>query len=643
MRVNIFKNLIADLNPKSFSKEFENDPLYLKKLESDFKEEYLNRSAKYTRYSLLLGLLFYSIFGILDALIVPDQKYSLWFIRFVIVDPILIILILLSVLKSLKKYVEAFGVIALIVAGAGISVMTAIAKPPANYSYYSGIILVLMLGYGLVRIRFQWATFAGWVNVLIYEMISIFIVKTPKEILINNNFFFISANLIGMLSCYAIEYYIRRNFIFARLLEFEKENVKNLNKNLENMVKERTAELVSVNKTLQTEINARNSAETESKDLEEKLFQSQKMESLGNFAGGIAHDFNNILTSILGYTELSQSCIDNTQLKSHLEMIYSSGERAAELVTQILSFARRSEKKIEPLRPDLILKEVLKFIRSTIPTTIEIRQSIDSTAFILGNAAQLHQIFMNIITNSTYAMKAEGGILDIRMANVEISGDELNNKIASKGKYIKIVISDTGEGISQELIHSIFEPYFTTKNIGEGTGLGLAVVHGIIESYSGFITVDSTLGSGTDFIIHLPQTERRDNIKIYKKQITPRGSEKILLLDDEPSIAESSRMLLSSIGYKVTSMTNSLKALELFKQKPNDFDLIITDLMMPQMSGVIFSEEIRHIRKEIPIIICSGYDKESTLSKNKNESIKAYLNKPYSMSDLATVIRTVLD
>lgn len=644
MGVNIFVNFIKELSPKSLLQHSEKDPLYIKSIEKDFMEEYLERSAKYSRSSLIFGLLFYSFFGILDALLIPEQKYSLWFIRFVVVDPILIILIVLSLHNKLKKYIEAFGVIALIVSGGGISVMTAIAEPPVNYSYYTGIILVLMLGYGLLRIRFKWAAFAGWFNVIFYEIISIFVVKTPKEVLINNNFFFISANIIGMLSCYAIEYYIRRNFLYSRLLEIEKENVKNLNKSLESMVEERTSELVSVNKALQNEIDARNSAEKESKSLEQKLFHSQKMESIGNFAGGIAHDFNNILTSILGYTELSLSHIDDDPLlTNYLEMIYNSGNRAAQLVSQILTFARKSEKKIEPVRPDLILREVLKFIRSSIPAIIEIRQSINSSSYIMGNSAQLHQIFMNLFTNSVHAMKAEGGVLEIRMTDVDISEDQLNIEINRAGNFLMIEISDTGTGIPPELIDSIFEPYFTTKNTGEGTGLGLAVVHGIVEGYGGSINVESKLGSGSKFIIHLPLTDERGIVKDDQNMTSPLGKENILLLDDEPTIAESSRLILSSLGYTVTSMTDSLETLELFKKNPEAFSLIITDLMMPHMSGVIFSQEIRKIRADIPVIICSGYDEESGVSKTRNENIKAYLNKPYSKSDLANVIRAVLD
>lgn len=377
----------------------------------------------------------------------------------------------------------------------------------------------------------------------------------------------------------------------------------------------------------------------ESKELEQKLFHSQKLESLGNFAGGIAHDFNNILTAILGYTDLSLNFTgDSPVLKRNPEMIYNSAERAAELVSQILSFARRSEMKIEPVRPDLILMEVLKFIRSSTPTTIKINHRINFHAFIMGNNTHLHQIFMNLITNSTHAMKKNIGSIHISMDEVQLEeGSFMNENIAS-GKYIRIVISDTGEGIPPENLHVIFDPYFSTKERGKGTGLGLAVVHGIIESYKGDIRVESTIGVGTEFIIHIPETEKRQPIEREEDDGIPSGDERILLVDDEPSIVETGQLILSRLGYNVMGITDSLKALEEFEKAPDDYDLVITDMMMPDMNGVILSAKIRNIKKEIPIIICSGYDKESSVSKNE-----LHLNKPFTKKEIAREVRMALD
>jgi len=638
MAVHLLKSLLDRVSPKNLAPYDSEEPVFQ---EQDFVHDYLSRGADFTRYSLIIGLLFYSVFGILDAFILPDQKYQLWIIRYGVVNPVLIILIILSYIKSNRKFIEAYAVAALVIAGGGISVMVAIAEPPANYSYYSGIILVLMLGYGIVRIRFKWAALAGWLNVVIYEVISIFIISTPREVLINNNFFFISANLIGMISCYAIEYYIRRNYYYARLLELEKENVHSLNQNLEEMVRTRTAELVRVNESLQSEIDGRNLAEKERAALEQKLLQAQKMESLGNFAGGIAHDFNNILTSVLGYTEMTlEMAGEDSPLYSPLQMIYSSSERAAELVSQILSFARKSERKKEPVRPDLVLMEVLKFVRSSVPSTIEVHHHIRSKSSIWGNGIHLYQVFLNLLTNAIHAMHTEGGRLDIRMDDIVCRPLKDEQSMPVSDKVIEIEFSDTGTGIQPEYLDSIFEPYFTTKETGEGTGLGLAVVHGIVESFGGTIEVSSTPGQGTSFLIHFPVVElsmEQEN-RIQKEQLN--GKERILLVDDDTAIADVGRILLTSLGYRVTTETDSRQALELFRKNPENFDLVVTDMMMPGMTGEKLDQELRRLRSDIPVIICSGYGLKS--SHSGSEQYKSYLNKPYSRNAIAAEIRRLL-
>ena len=629
-------DLFGDAIPKFFSLQFKGEHAYL---EEEFVHDFRRRSAIHTRYTFILSTIVYALFGILDAVIVPEQRYSLWMIRFGIVIPILILLTVLLMLKPLRKMVDGFGFIALVVAGTGISMMIAIAEPPANYMYYAGLILVLLLGYGMLRIRFKWAALAGWVNVLIYEIIAIFIVKTPRAVLINNNFFFISANLIGMLSCYTIESYIRKNFLYSRLLNIEKENVNDLNRSLEKRVEERTMVLNELNLALQSEIDARNQAEMERALLEERLFQARKMESLGTFAGGIAHDFNNILAALLGYAELSLELAEgNEELRSYLGLIKDSGKRAAELVNQILSFARKSKMKNEAVRPDLVLKEVMKFLRSSIPTTVEIQSEIKSSSYIMGNRAQLHQIFMNLFSNSLHAMKKEGGTLKINMTDIEPGSEELPFDWKPGGPYIRISIADTGEGIPSEMLDSIFEPYFSTKDTGEGTGLGLAVVHGIIESYKGSIRVESPDGKGTKFIIRIPVTEEtQKNTDEVVKRI-PGGKERIMIVDDERAVADYGKLVLEKQGYQVSCFTDSLEAFEIFKNAPDEYDLIISDMMMPHMSGEKLSRQIHSLRKDIPIIICSGYVGEEDDSTDRRISA-LYLKKPYTMSEMAEAVR----
>ena len=333
--------------------------------------------------------------------------------------------------------------------------------------------------------------------------------------------------------------------------------------------------------------------EEEKKLLQSQLIQSQKLESIGNLAGGIAHDFNNILSSVIGFTELALDEVEKeTTIEDSLQEVYAAGKRAKDLVKQILAFARQSDEKLKPIQVDLIVKEVLQFIRSSIPTTIEIKQDIESESLIIGNPTQIHQVLMNLCTNAAHAMEDEGGILDVILKDVVIDSRNMASAGGIKpGDYIEIKVSDTGAGISPVILASIFEPYFTTKPPGEGTGMGLAMVHGIVESYSGEISVNSTLGQGTVFTIYLPITRKRKTNRLYESLELPMGTERILFVDDEAPIAKMGSQGLERLGYKVTTRTSSVEALELFKQKRNDFDLVITDMTMPNMTGDTLATE----------------------------------------------------
>jgi PAS domain S-box-containing protein len=384
---------------------------------------------------------------------------------------------------------------------------------------------------------------------------------------------------------------------------------------------------------------------TDRKRMETNLQQAQKLESIGNLAGGIAHDFNNILSAVLGYTELA---LDDVQRGSHLEgnlqEIFTAGKRARDLVKQILAFARQSDAERKPIRVDTIAKEVLKLIRSTIPSTIEIREEIESRSLIMGNPSQVHQLLMNLCTNSAQSMEDVGGILKVDLIDVEHSiKTPLPLPELKSGDYIKLTVSDTGPGISPDIIDSVFEPYFTTKGVGEGTGMGLALAHGIVESYGGKITVDSELGKGTVFLIYLPITKKRENYRPNEKEELPSGTEKILFVDDELPIAKMGSQILERLGYQVTVRTSSDEALELFRSKPGDFDLVISDMTMPNMTGDELAMELIAFRPNIPVILCTGYSKKISEETAFEIGIKAFAYKPLVKSDLAKTIRKVLD
>jgi PAS domain S-box-containing protein len=377
-----------------------------------------------------------------------------------------------------------------------------------------------------------------------------------------------------------------------------------------------------------------------------QLRQAQKMQSIGTLAGGIAHDFNNILASVLGFTELALDDVEKgTLLDENLQEVYAAANRARELVKQILTFARQSDAEIEPVKIAMIAKEVLKFIRSSIPATIEIQQNVASDSLVMGNATQIHQIFMNICTNAAQAMEEEGGTLRIELGDVCIEENSVvaNTLGLKPGNYVRAAVSDTGTGIPPDIIDVIFEPYFTTKEPGEGTGMGLAMVHGIIESYSGKITVESTPGKGSVFTVYFPVTRRSADQQPHVSEELPTGRERILYVDDESAIARMATMALEGLGYTVTARTSSVEALALFNFKPDDFDLVITDMTMPNITGDKLAVEVMRTRTAIPVILCTGYSKKISSDEAMALGIRALINKPIGRAELAKTVRKVLD
>jgi len=382
---------------------------------------------------------------------------------------------------------------------------------------------------------------------------------------------------------------------------------------------------------------------TERKKVEKKLRQAQKMESIGTLAGGIAHDFNNILSSIIGFTELALGGAEKgTELEDDLQEIRTAGMRAKDLVKQILTFAHQSDEAVKPIQVSIIAKEVLKFIKSSIPTTIQINENINSDSFIMGSPTQVHQVFMNLFTNAAHAMEENGGILEVSVNDTTIDKMAMipNLKL---GEYIEIKVTDTGMGIPTQHIHTIFDPYFTTKPVGEGTGMGLAVVHGIVENYGGQITVDSTIGKGTCFSIYLPNTKKRKKLASVKEEDLPLGTEHILFVDDEAAIAKMGSKVLQQLGYSVTTKTSSVEALELFRSKPQAFDLVVTDMTMPNMTGDKMAAEMINIRPNISVVLCTGYSNKISEKITAEVGIKAFAYKPIVKADLAKTVRKVLD
>jgi signal transduction histidine kinase/ActR/RegA family two-component response regulator len=423
--------------------------------------------------------------------------------------------------------------------------------------------------------------------------------------------------------------------------------LKKANEELEKLVAEGTSNLTLSNKALSREIVEHMKVLEEKERVETQLRQSQKMEAIGTMAGGIAHDFNNILTPILGYVQMAQEELpEESEIRKDLGEVLKASNRAKELVKQILTFSRQTEEERKPVQVQLIIKEALKLMRSSLPSTIEIRQKINpGCGMVLAEPTQIHQVLMNLCTNAYHAMRDTGGILGVELEEKEItSHDYLSNFLSTPGRYLRLAISDTGHGIDQEQVERIFEPYFTTKEMGEGTGLGLSVVHSIVKGCQGHITVYSEVGKGTTFHVYLPAIENEESVMAgnVAKQVVHGDGEMILVVDDEESVLMVEQVLLKRLGYRVIGMMSSVEALSYFEQNSDKIDLLLTDLTMPGMTGIQLSQEILKIRPDFPIILCTGFSEIISEEKAKAAGIREYVVKPIVKMDIAKAIRRAL-
>ncbi|MDX2472738.1 MAG: response regulator [Candidatus Krumholzibacteria bacterium] len=394
------------------------------------------------------------------------------------------------------------------------------------------------------------------------------------------------------------------------------------------------------------DITDRKRAQEEKSRLESRLQQAQKMEAIGTLAGGIAHDFNNILAVILGYAEMAkEDSAPGTPLNNDVDQILIAADRAKGLVRQILDFGRKSQTVLTPMRLQPLIKEALKMLRSSIPSTISITTDIQpDCATVLADPTQVHQILINLCTNAYQAMEQTGGVLAVTLKNTQVSPTEAaRDTQLAPGHFVELVVSDTGDGVDKQIIDKIFEPYFTTKRVGRGTGMGLSIIHGIMEQYGGAVTVKSDPGMGSTFQVYFPVAQAEAPRVPADSREVPRGTERILLVDDEELLCEMGQDILERLGYRVTKMCNSLEALELFRNERDQFDLVITDQTMPDLTGAELSHQLLKIRPEIPIILCTGYSNQVDEQSAKAIGIKEFTNKPFTNRVLGTLVRKVLD
>ncbi len=427
---------------------------------------------------------------------------------------------------------------------------------------------------------------------------------------------------------------------------------KSLRKSYYPELQKQLRQLETTNKALLNEIQERKKAEEQKKKLESQLRQVQKMEAIGSLAGGIAHDFNNILSAIIGYAELAKAHIQGNcsfgacPADHDLDGVLRSADRAKQLVRRILSFSRQQEGTKKPVELNLLVLDTIKMLRAVIPTTIAIEHDLQPTeSTVMADATQLNQVLMNLGTNAYHAMRQTGGILSFELKELDIDLDDHKHTELHipAGPSLVLRISDTGCGMDPQTLERIFDPYFTTKADQGGTGLGLSVVHSIITAHHGHITVYSEVGKGTTFHLYLPRIRIVPKAKPQTSSATVvGGTEHLLVVDDEPALVEILQRLLTGLGYSVTSTTSSLEASKLFSQAPERFDLVITDMNMPELNGLDLIQLMRVSRSDIPVVLCTGFSELMNSQNTEAMGAIKHIMKPVMRSELSQAIRSLL-
>ena len=576
-----------------------------KELERTFQDFYFLASLRQVRIASALGIFFYALFGVLDAWLVPDVKFDLWFIRYAVVCPIVFLVFIFSFSKIFKKFMQPAVASAVLAAGLGIIQMILIAPYPASHTYYAGLILVFFYGYTFWRLRFVWATLTGWIIVIAYEIAAIWIDPTDIPVLVNNNFFFLTGNVFGMFACYSIEFYLRRNFLQARLLNAEKKKVQNVNLKLEERVVERTAQLTDANKELEQEIAERKRAERERRYLEMQLRKSQKMEAIGTLAGGVAHDLNNILSGLVSYPELLLLDLPkDSPLRGPIQTIKKSGEKAGAVVQDLLTLARRGVSVTEVVNLNRLIGQYLESPEHQkmleYHPKVKVESHLETNLMnIIGSPFHLSKTIMNLVANAAEAMPGGGNII-VTTSNQYVDQSKKVFDTIEEGDYVTLTIADTGVGISADDIERIFEPFYTKKAMGRsGTGLGMAVVWGTVKDHSGYIDVKSNIDKGSTFTLYFPLTRKElaaDIPDLPIKKFRGRG-ESILIVDDIKEQREIATRMLIKLGYTVNSVSSGEEAVKYVKE--NSANLLVLDMIMaPESTAWIPIEKSLNLNRD---------------------------------------------
>ena len=611
-------------------------------LEAAFKQEYVRSSLRHTRISLFLAVLLFAGFAVLDVYLMPDQQNIAWLIRFGVVCPALLAVTGLTFVRAALPWIQPMMAAMIVVTGGGIIATILVAPPPVNHFYYAGVILVFMFAYTFIRVGFVWASLGCWFLVFLYEIVAIVITPTPVSVLINNNFFFVSANIVGMMACHTIEYNARRNFLLVHLLAAEKEKVSTINRELEQRVQARTRQLQKTNRDLEKEIAAR-------EKLSAQLKQAEKMETIGNLASGVAHDLNNILSGLVSYPELVLLDLPTgSPLRQPILTIKNSGEKAAAMVQDLLTLARRgvadrSVVNLNAIVHDYLTSPPYEVLCQNHPH-VKIESTLETALLnVLASPVQLTKVLMNLVSNAAEALLVDGEIT-ITTANRYVDHPLKSFEIIPQGEYVVLSVQDTGVGISDADRQHIFEPFFTKKRLGRsGTGLGMTVVWSTVKDLGGFVDIESAEGQGSRFDLFFPVT--RQEIAESNRRLTIedyRGNERVLVVDDVAEQREIAARMLTKLGYTVLTASSGEKALACLHEAP--VDILILDMVMDP--GIDGCETYRRIIEQHPnqkAIVASGFSDSDRVREIQRLGAGAYLKKPYTLEKIAMAVRRELE
>jgi signal transduction histidine kinase len=612
-------------------------------LEEPFQRDYVVRTLPQVRIALLMGALTYGLFGILDALVLPLHKQATWLIRYGFVCPAILATLAVTYIPRFHPYLQPILSLLIALGCLGIVLMIPIAP-----FYYPGIILVFIFGYAFIYLRFLWASLSGWITVILYEMVS-FLIETPAMELISNSFFLISANIAGMLVCYATEYSSRRNFFLLRLLDLEQRKIQDVNEQLEQRVAERTESLERMTHQLLQEMSERKLAEQERRHLEEQLKQAEKMEVIGKLAAGVAHDLNNILSGLVTYPDiLLLDLPGESPLRESLLIIKQSGEKAAAIVQDMLTLSRQgmAEKKVINLNKiidDYLHSPEYLQLRADQPL---VRLEVDLQEELLniqGSPVQIAKTLMNLLNNAFEANLVDGAV-NIFTRNCYLDQPREGYERISEGEYVILTVSDTGIGIGGEDISKIFEPFFTKKKLGRsGTGLGMTLIWSAVKDHGGFLDIRSVEGRGSTFEIYFPAT--REEISAKEPLFTLedcRGTESVLVVDDSPEQRDIASMMLRKLGYTVLAVASGEAAVEYLHDRTVDI-LVLDMIMAPGIDGCETYDRIVKDHSGQKAIIASGFSESERVREAQRLGAGEYIKKPYTLDKIARALRAELD